>query len=191
MKTIHNFNEVFDGQKVFRKILDAMSRPGEVVDLQEEAGKMWGENKTLLAIAMTLVDNQVSFNTQEERTLAEEIATLTLSHEVPVEEADFIFVTCKEELSKVIEQVKEGDLTNPHKGATLIITAEDIWDHPITISGPGIDGVKQMSVPADNTVRTLTIRDAMQHEYPEGIDLIFVTKTSKVFCLPRLVRWGV
>lgn len=187
MKTIHNFNEVFDGQKVFRKILDAMSRPGKIVDIHEEADKMWGENKAFLAIAMTLIDNQVSFNACEEKELTEEIETLTLAKKGELSQADFIFVAHQENLSKVIKQAKSGVLSDPHKGATIIIKADDVFEETINIHGPGVDGVKAISVPVI-VAETLKIRDSMQYEYPEGIDLIFVTPTARVFCLPRLIR---
>jgi alpha-D-ribose 1-methylphosphonate 5-triphosphate synthase subunit PhnH len=34
MKKLHSFDEVFDGQKVFRKVLEAMSNPVEGSPLQ-------------------------------------------------------------------------------------------------------------------------------------------------------------
>ena len=52
MKKLHNFDEVFDGQKVFRKLLEAMSNPGRWVSIAAQSEKMYGENKDFLAIAM-------------------------------------------------------------------------------------------------------------------------------------------
>ena len=188
MKTIHNFNEVFDGQKVFRSILDAMAMPGKIVDIHNEADKMWGTYKGFLAIAMTLIDNQVSFNVCRDKELEEEIQTLTLSNIESTEKADFIFVTHKEEIPRIFEEAKSGTLSDPHKGATLIVKVEDIFDHQISIQGPGVEGIKVMDVPLMVT-EILKKRDAMEYEYPRGIDLIFMTPTSRVFCLPRLISW--
>ena len=63
MKKLHSFDEVFDGQKVFRKVLEAMSNPGRRVFIAEQSEKMYSDGKVFLAIGMTLLDNEVTFAT--------------------------------------------------------------------------------------------------------------------------------
>ena len=40
MNTLHNFDEVFDTQRVFRKLLEAMSNPGRIVSVSEEKDRL-------------------------------------------------------------------------------------------------------------------------------------------------------
>ena len=40
MNTLHNFDEVFDTQRVFRKLLEAMSNPGRIVSVSEEKDRI-------------------------------------------------------------------------------------------------------------------------------------------------------
>ena len=56
MNTLHNFDEVFDTQRVFRKLLEAMSNPGRIVSVSEEKDRLFGDFPSFLAVAMTLID---------------------------------------------------------------------------------------------------------------------------------------
>ena len=81
----HNFDIVFDSQKVFRLILEAMSNPARVVNIKIFADKLFGENPEFLVIAMTLLDNEISFNIGENYLLSQEIASLTLAKTAEIE----------------------------------------------------------------------------------------------------------
>lgn len=186
MKKIHDFDEVFDGQKVFRIILEAMSNPGRMLSIEESAKKMFGDNKAFLALAMTLLDNEVSFHTFENKELAKNISLLTLSKEVDLENADFIFVERESDLQQAMEHAKEGTLADPHKSATIIIKTENSNKNIITIYGAGVDNKLQIQV-SDTVVKAINLRDGQNYEYPQGIDMMFVTEDMKLFCIPRLI----
>lgn len=62
MKTLHQFDEVFDTQAVFRKLLEAMSNPARTVSVAEQKEKLLGDYRALLALGMTLLDNEVTFS---------------------------------------------------------------------------------------------------------------------------------
>lgn len=62
MKTLHQFDEVFDTQAVFRKLLEAMSNPARTVSVAEQKEKLFGDYCALLALGMTLLDNEVTFS---------------------------------------------------------------------------------------------------------------------------------
>lgn len=62
MKTLHQFDEVFDTQAVFRKLLEAMSNPARTVSVAEQREKLFGDYRALLALGMTLLDNEVTFS---------------------------------------------------------------------------------------------------------------------------------
>lgn len=186
MKKIHDFDEVFDGQKMFRIILEAISNPGRMLSIDEFAQKMYGENKAFLAIAMTLLDNEVGFHAFANEELAKNISLLTLSKEVALEKADFVFVENEADLEQAFCKVKEGTLVDPHKSATLIIKVLNEKNKEITIYGAGID--KQLSIQvADMVVKAMRLRDMQNYEYPQGVDMMFVTEDMEIFCIPRLV----
>ena len=133
----HSFDLVFDSQKVFRLILEAMSNPARVVNISEYAIKLFGDypdcvgkhpsavfttrSLAFLALAMTLLDNEVSFSACENHSLTDEIASLTLAKKENIESADFVFVCDPNDIRSVIENAKCGTLSDPHKSATVII----------------------------------------------------------------------
>ena len=186
MENIHSFDEVFDGQKVFRKVLDAMSNPGRYVSISEEADKLYGSNRSFLALAITLIDNEVSFYAFNDTSRAKDISMLTLSEEKNIEDADFIFVCNDDELREAVGRCKTGTLADPQKSATIIVAADGNRDKEITIYGAGVDGKRTIKVP-QIVESAIKLRDEQEYEYPQGIDFVFVTDSDELMCIPRLV----
>jgi alpha-D-ribose 1-methylphosphonate 5-triphosphate synthase subunit PhnH len=200
----HSFDTVYDSQKVFRLILEAMSNPARVVNISDYAIKLFGEKTertghtavfttrslVFLALSMTLLDNEVSFNACENQSLTDEIVSLTLAKRETIEAADFVFVCEPNDTKNVIESVKCGTLSDPHKSATVIIRNDGEPTCPLTLSGPGIDG--NITIQTTQTVKeAIELRDAQNYEYPQGIDLIFVSGKGELFAIPRLTRMEV
>jgi len=186
----HDFDLVFDSQQVFRLILEALSSPGTPQELGMYADKLYGEHPACLAVAITLLDNEVSFHISASSDLAEEIHALTLAEETCVASADFVFVCAPDQLGQTIETAKCGALSNPHKSATLIIENEGVPLCRLLLSGPGIDG--QREIWATERLRdAIALRDAQQYEYPQGIDLFFLSKAGEFVAIPRLTRMEV
>ncbi len=187
MKKIHSFDEVFDSQQMFRLILKAMSNPLKIVEIKKYADKLFGESKELLAIALTLLDNEVTFFSFENKELDENIVSLTLSEKSDCENADFIFTDSPENLFYAISNAKCGTLSDPHKSATIIAKINTGCDTSITMSGPGIDG--RITLVTENMVfEAISQRDKMCFEFPQGIDLIFIDDESRLFSIPRLIK---
>jgi alpha-D-ribose 1-methylphosphonate 5-triphosphate synthase subunit PhnH len=186
MKKIHSFDEVFDSQKMFRLILSAMSKPTTAHNIGEFSGKLFGEYPDFLAIAMTLLDNEVSFYTCGNEALAGEIVSLTLAKREHPDTADFIFVWDAQYLKGAVEHAKCGALSDPHKSATIIVKIGDERTVTKWLSGPGINGEAEVKLPATAS-RALEIRDSQFYEYPQGIDLIFINGNGDLFAIPRLV----
>ena len=183
----HNFDTVYDSQKVFRLILEVMSNPTRVVSISEYADKLYGDHPVFLTVAMALLDNEVSFNTCENCQLSDDVISLTLAKRETVDNADFIFVCNPNDVNNVIEYAKCGTLADPHKSATIIIRNDGEPTERLTLSGPGIDG--QIEVTVTQTVKdAIALRDAQNYEYPQGIDLIFISDEGELFAIPRLVK---
>ena len=186
----YSFDKVHDSQKVFRLVLEAFSHPAKMVSIQDYASSLFGEHPSFLAVAMVLLDNEVSFNTCENRQLSDEIVSLTHAKKTLVEAADFIFICDTKDIETAIRSVRIGTLADPHKSATIVIrnvqnTATPL--HILTLSGPGIDGATTLWV-TQTVLDTIALRDAQYYEYPQGIDLLFISEEGILFAIPRLVR---
>jgi alpha-D-ribose 1-methylphosphonate 5-triphosphate synthase subunit PhnH len=101
-----------------------------------------------------------------------------------------VFVTDACDTEEVISGVKSGTLRDPNLSATVILMDRGEGCEPIRLHGPGIDG--SMVFQASNAVRrALSARGRQYYEYPQGIDLVFVTDAGKLFAIPRLVMMEV
>ncbi len=187
MKTLHQFDEVFDTQAVFRKVLEAMSNPTRNVSVAAQMEKLFGGYRAFLALGMTLLDNEVTFSACGDDAFRRDLQLVTLSQEAQVSDADYLFVTDPQKLSAVMVQAKCGTLTDPHKSAALLIRDNGEMSETVILFGPGIQGETAFHCSA-TALRALELRDQQAYEYPMGVDLIFVTDSGDVTCIPRLVR---
>jgi len=183
----HSFDMVFDCQEVFRLILEASANPARVVDLGKFAKKLYGNFAVCLAVAFTLLDNEVSFHVCGAQNLSDEIISYTLAAEARIESADFVFVCQPEELQNAVQTAKCGTLLNPHKSATIIISDDGQPLIPLTLCGPGIDGSSEVFV-TQTMMDAIALRDAQNYEYPQGIDFLFISGEAKLTAIPRLTK---
>lgn len=187
MNKLYQFDEVFDTQRVYRKLLKAMSYPGEQVSIAEEREKLFGNYPALLAAAMTLLDNEVTFAAMGNNELSHDIRLVTLSQETDPDKADYLFVTKAEQLSDAFEFAKCGTLTDPHTSATIIIRDDEAPCGTIYLSGPGINGVREYACSA-LICEAIAARDKQVYEYPQGVDMIFISDSGRLTAVPRLVK---
>ena len=186
----HSFSTVFDSQKVFRLILEAMSNPTRVVDIKDYADKLYGDYPALLAVAMTLLDNEVNYHVCGSTSLKAEIASLALAKAGNIEVSDFTFVCNTNCIEYAIEKAKYGTLTDPHKSATVIVENNGEPFCRSKFSGPGINGRTECHV-TKTVNEAIAIRDAQCYEYPQGIDMLFISSSGELFAIPRLTRMEV
>lgn len=188
MKQLHTFDEVFDTQRVFRQLLDAMANPGRRCSIAEEGGKLYGEYPHMLAVAMTLLDGSVSFCTFGQEELAEQMVLLTHARAELPEQADYLFVIDCEKLEQIIANAKMGTLEDPHRSATVLICVpHGQSERHVSLYGPGVDGCMDIMAP-EALIRAVKLRDAQNYEYPQGIDLIAQLPGGELMCIPRLVK---
>ncbi len=188
MKQLHTFDEVYDSQKVFRKILDVMANPGRVCDIQEESDKLFGEHKEFLALSMTLLDNSVSFATFGDRELDEQIILLTHARPEEPSKADFLFLYDQGQVEEAIRTAKCGTLENPHSSATILYKIqEEEAKRMAALSGPGVDGILEEPL-CGQIVEAVKIRDGQGYEYPAGIDFLFLLPRGRLIGIPRLTK---
>jgi alpha-D-ribose 1-methylphosphonate 5-triphosphate synthase subunit PhnH len=189
MKRKHDFDTVYDSQEMFRMLLEGISNPGRIVNISKYMAKFTGHDYEHLTIAMTLLDNEVSFNTCKNSELADKITSFTLSKNSDADTADYIFLTEKsmETAKCIIETAKYGTLKDPHKSATVIFSVESFFGITnVFLKGPGINGLSGVHMD-DYAQGIMNIRDNMYYEYPTGIDLLFVTGEGQMLFIPRSV----
>lgn len=183
---------VHDFQEVFRQVLQSMSRPGRIENIQEKVEKcsyhLSCYDGTMI-MAMMLLDAEVSFHVVDGKrsTLASNLAELTLAKQKTASEADYIFITQDvqpETIKAVIQQAKVGNLMNPQESATIILETNHLSNKAsLLLTGPGIKSEHTLFV--DGADAWLEMRAATNKEYPLGIDFIFVDKAANITCIPR------
>ncbi len=189
-----SLDPVHDLQSVYRKILDAMSRPGTVLDLGREAGLLDMDlpfNKALVLVALALLDAETSFalSSSDSASQSKALSRMTYARPATPGEADFVFVPSGADVAAAIAGAKAGSLVDPHLGATIVIEVPSLDEAGgLTLSGPGIESTARLGLGIDHG--WLAARRAKNIEFPLGVDLIFVDGRSRLSALPRSTRVG-
>ncbi|RFA33734.1 phosphonate C-P lyase system protein PhnH [Virgibacillus dokdonensis] len=186
-------DQVHDLQKVYRKLLDRMARPGKLANLQAFQEKVDYEvacHDATLLIAMTLLDGEVSFHviSENKQPVEEKIAAYTLARHASMEEADFIIVLQDATEASIIEGMatcKTGNLVDPQYSATWVMESQTpLSNQPqLLLTGPGIE--RQTDLHTSFVPSIWQARNEAVQEYPLGIDLIFTDDIMQVACVPR------
>lgn len=191
MIATNRFDPVFDCQKVFKSLMNAMARPGTAFSIAESLEKLGKSDAHVLAVARTLLDNRCRFFVWNDAALTEEIRELTYAVPAPAGEADYLFVPRPEDAAEAVgllSAAKTGTLTQPHKSATLLIAQEQLaGDEEVVLSGPGVDGTRALSLPPSGMAWLRARRD-MSAELPCGVELYFMTPGGQMVCVPRKTR---
>ncbi|MFJ5624221.1 phosphonate C-P lyase system protein PhnH [Peribacillus loiseleuriae] len=186
---------VHDLQAVYRKLVDATSRPGTVMELQKEVEGLDVQTNclaTTLLFALTVLDPEVTFKviTQHEAAVSGMINQLTYSKSVDVSDADFIFIledALHEEMEEALSQAKVGNLSNPHESAMIILEVSDVTKgKPMKLSGPGIQGETNLNM--QNASNWMAMRNEKNVEFPLGIDMYFVDQQNQLLAIPRTTQ---
>jgi alpha-D-ribose 1-methylphosphonate 5-triphosphate synthase subunit PhnH len=202
--TAARFDAVRDTQKVFRVLLDALSRPGKLYELPP-VGFVFGSAQTrssvfdqfqaLGAILATLLDHEVTFCLlgQDDivHDLSIQLSKLTSSHSAPRDKASYV-VTLQAPASSLLSQLNPGNLLYPDTSATLIcmvpgLAASSLSEHTgtlLALDGPGV-AEKQTVWVADTNATFFNALSVVNTQYPLGFDVIWITPAGRVAGLPR------
>ena len=197
MKTKHQFDMVTGTQEVFRLLLEALANPGRPVDLSAHVCQ-FAANGKWLAPALTLLDNETGFFWDGSSDLGEEIRFLSGAAQVPLENADFVFLsslganteseaaqTATQTAAQVLCQAKGGTHRDPHNSALIFVTTGGKQDQSVVLKGPGIppDG-RKVAVSAVEAA-WIKARDAQGFEYPCGVEIIFIREDNSFLAITR------
>lgn len=204
---VPTFDTIHDAQTVFRKLLDALARPGKIQSIADAVGRILAPapfSSALLACAFVLLDQEVKFAVVAPATaeIADYLRWQTFSSASIWDAADYLFVD--DDLStagigQLMEKVKRGTLIEPHTSATLFITVAELesvpepgqlvpgTDHDVVVlelTGPGVNGSTTCVVRGLSTA-WLEERSLANAEYPLGVDMVLATRRGDLLGLPR------
>lgn len=188
-------DRVHDTQEIFRMTLDCMAKPGTISELSsivEPLSERVGCSPAMFSQAITLLDGEVSFHIVGENSARVEayFSSLTFSKEIPLSEANYVFIlkdTAPEKIQEVFRKVDKGTLENPDQSATILLEVERLsTDKQLAFTGPGIQ--ENVYVEIEGHEHWLVARAEKNREYPLGVDLILMDSNSKLMCIPRTTR---
>jgi alpha-D-ribose 1-methylphosphonate 5-triphosphate synthase subunit PhnH len=183
----------FASQRLFRLLLEALSRPGVPVQLPPAAPPSLPDTEWLLAAGDTLLDHEVSFavtgdglSAGGKTTLAQEVQRRTGARPASISEADFVFVVGSP--GDGLRALRTGDLAFPDGGATLLWRVQGFEDGlAATLSGPGVDGSTRLRI-GGVAAPDLALLGEINRAYPCGLDCFFFDGAGRVVGLPRTTR---
>lgn len=176
-----------DSQRVFRAVMNAMARPGSIVDI--DAGLTPPEPLTAGAAALALALFDFETPLWLDAAMSNEAARdyLRFHTGAPIvaapERAAFALLASPLGLPD-LNSFSLGSLEYPDRSTTLIVQVRDLaTDGSWRLSGPGVDGeapFETAPLPRDFIAR----RAALRPLFPRGVDFIFVAN-GRAAALPR------
>jgi alpha-D-ribose 1-methylphosphonate 5-triphosphate synthase subunit PhnH len=174
-----------DSQRVFRQILQAISRPGQIIILDPLPAAPTGLQRASVALCLALLDHDTPFWVDNPALTEAQwhIAFHTGAPSAGIEGAAFALIADGNVLPN-LSCLPSGDAEYPERGATLIIQVagfDGFRRH--VFRGPGIDGTVDFTVQGLNDEFWPAFA-ANQHRFPLGFDTILVHDDA-IVALPR------
>lgn len=188
---------VRDAQRVFRALLEAMSRPGQVQALPAAAlagMQSPGLDVAQTAVLLTLLDAETTLWLDPDaapRTDPAAAAYLRFHTGVRLlgdaSSAGFAATHAAAADAALWSTLPHGTDESPQAGATLIVAVASLaHGHGIALEGPGIEHRQALQVEGIDPA-FWRARRAMESVFPRGIDLI-LTCGDRIAALPRTTR---
>ncbi len=179
---------VFDSQRNFRELLQAMARPAMPRTLPVLPPAPAPATPAAMAVLLTLCDTSTTVWLQQPHdALAQHLRFHTGARLVQEPaEADFALISDPQTMPP-LTAFALGDSRYPDRSASLVLQVEGF--HPGTgyrFAGPGIRDTERVRIDG-LPERFWTERAALAPRFPLGIDLYFVA-AQNVLALPRTTR---
>ena len=197
-------------QKAFRALLEAMSRPGELVELPEAEAAVRADADaadlfpSTIVVADVLLDAATSVAVAGEGGSAAERVLTRRTHvlSADAETAPYAILpafVAGTEAESFVAGLTAGNLLDPQLGATCVVECGTLLGEdaagsrtgsasgtqaPSTweLSGPGIKTVSSFETDRADVLRARTER---ADEFPCGIDLVLVDRAGHLVAIPR------
>lgn len=166
-------------QRIFRNLLEAFARPGQVRDLTP-----WlGETNALQAVLATLMDGDVTLADPHGLLTRRDWSLLQARRSVP-EEARYIVADggCTPDFDPNL-----GTLESPEFGATLLLKVKAVDSGPeLSLTGPGIKNRVSLCCLGLNP-GWLDKRARWTSHFPLGVDML-IADHARIVALPRTTQ---
>lgn len=179
---------VRDSQLVFRAVMDALSRPGEIRTPDVALKPPSPLDPAMAAIALALLDFETSFWLP---TTASDAGSWIRFHtgariSPRPETAEFVLVPAGAAVPP-LETLMLGTDEEPHRSATLVLGVRGFGTGTeVALSGPGIPDVRQLAIDG-LPARVIAERMSVLQLFPRGLDIV-LTAGSALAALPRTTR---
>ncbi|QKF81938.1 phosphonate C-P lyase system protein PhnH [Halarcobacter ebronensis] len=158
----------------FRSMMNALSRPGSI----ERIEPLFDSH--LLAIANTLLYAEVSYFYKGNEDF-ELINAITNAKDSNEKEADYLFCDTIDE--NLFEAGKVGTMKDPEFSSTYIFKCKDFCGTKVKISGPGIDGSFNTSLPISKGF--ISKFNEKNSYFPLGNEVFFINENAEILGLSR------
>jgi alpha-D-ribose 1-methylphosphonate 5-triphosphate synthase subunit PhnH len=191
------YNQIFDGQKHYRTLLQCTARPGTIGQLDDAILEVPATlNRATALLAMALFSGDISYCLgEDDAAVANFLLRETAAKATDVEKADFLILTGRN--LEPLKLARQGSLSFPDLGATVVFQVAALSPAPLagslrlTLTGPGIESetvVYVLGAP-ESIFETLRERNS---EYPMGVDSFLTCDSLSagpcVMALPRTTR---
>ena len=178
---------VFESQRVFRGVLDAMAEPGRVITLQAPPAAPGLLHSATIAIALALLDFETPVWLDGAAETAETVAHLRFHCGCPIVDeparARFAIIANPGEMPE-LGAFDAGTDEYPDRSATLIVQVGSlIAGSGLRLSGPGIATEARLQVNGLPSPFWEAMRDN-HARFPRGVDVLLTAGPSLV-ALPR------
>lgn len=158
----------------FEALMWSMARPGEIRTLPEPG---------LAGLIETLVDIECAVFA-DDAILTESAARTGALVAGDAADADHVFLDSFEGFETLLPRLRRGSALYPDDGATLAGNVAHGHGHRLRLTGPGIDGSREVTLGI--ALAFWDLRDQLC-TYPEGFDLLLVDGPS-VIGIPRSTK---
>jgi alpha-D-ribose 1-methylphosphonate 5-triphosphate synthase subunit PhnH len=181
---------VFDSQRVFRGVLDAMAEPGRVITLETAPSTPPVLHPATVAVALALVDFETPVWLDAAAGTADAVAHLRFHCGCPIvgdpARARFAIVADPDGMPE-LGAFDAGSEEYPDRSATLIVQAGSLrTGHGLRLSGPGIASEARLDASPLPAQFWMGLR-ANHARFPRGVDVL-LTAGASLAALPRTTR---
>jgi len=178
---------VRDSQRCFRRLLDAMSRPGRIAEIDAIVAPPAGLSPAAAALALTLADIDAPVWLGGATADAAPWIRFHTGASVVAEPSTALFAFADAGAMPDLRQLDAGTDEYPDRSTTLVVEVRDLSaEGPIALRGPGIETVHRVAI--DGPDAAFWQRRTELHElFPRGIDVVFTCGT-RALGLPRTTR---
>lgn len=195
---------VQQAQQVFRRVLTALAEPGTVQNLPISDTPA-GVHSASYQVCLALLDAETplwiapSLRTTGLENTLESALRFHCGCPLVNEPKEALFALITADFDGDLSAFAQGSHEYPDRSATVIVQVESLIESPVeslvespaaasnwTISGPGIDGLRQVSI-AGLDPRWPSMLAANRGQFPCGVDLLFTAGTA-LMGLPRTTQ---